>query len=79
MNRKEWGHEAGVDIPLKEAKAEDFHALLLLGGVMNPDRLRMIPEAVAFVKHFAVGGKPLPAICHARGRSSKPTRCAAAP
>jgi putative intracellular protease/amidase len=46
---------------------------------MNPDRLRMIPEAVAFVKHFAVGGKPIAAICHARERSSKPTRCAAAP
>ena len=63
-NRKEWGHEVPVDIPLKEAKAEDFHALLLPGGVMNPDRLRMIPEAVAFVKHFAVGGKPIAAICH---------------
>lgn len=34
-NRKEWGHEVAVDIPLKEAKAEDFHALLLSGGVMN--------------------------------------------
>jgi protease I len=63
-NRKEWGHEVPVDIPLKEAKAEDFHALLLPGGVMNPDRLRMIPEAVAFVKHFAAGGKPIAAICH---------------
>src|SRR5215470_3359958 len=63
-NRKEWGHEVPVDIPLKEAKAEDFHALLLPGGVMNPDRLRMIPEAVAFVKHFAGGGKPIAAICH---------------
>ena len=49
---KDWGHEVPVDIPLNEAKAEDFHALLLPGGVMNPDRLRMIPEAVAFVKHF---------------------------
>jgi len=63
-NMKDWGHEVPVDIPLKEAKAEDFHALLLPGGVMNPDRLRMIPEAIAFVKHFAVGGKPIAAICH---------------
>jgi protease I len=63
-NRKEWGHDVPVDIPLKQAKAEDFHALLLPGGVLNPDRLRMIPEAVAFVKHFAAGGKPIAAICH---------------
>ena len=63
-NMKDWGHEVPVDIPLKEAKAEDFHALLLPGGVMNPDKLRMIPEAVAFVKHFADGGKPIAAICH---------------
>lgn len=61
---KDWGHEVPVDIPLNEAKAEDFHALLLPGGVMNPDRLRMIPEAVAFVKHFTAVGKPVAAICH---------------
>src|SRR5215469_14882796 len=63
-NRKQWGNEVPVDIPLAEAKAEDFHALLLPGGVMNPDHLRMDPEAVAFVKHFAVGAKPIAAICH---------------
>jgi protease I len=64
-NRKDWGNEVPVDIPLNQAKAEDFHALLLPGGVMNPDKLRMIPQAVAFVKHFAAGGKPVAAICHA--------------
>ena len=63
-NRKDWGDEVPVDIPLKQARAEDFHALLLPGGVMNPDLLRMIPEAVTFVKHFAAGGKPVAAICH---------------
>jgi protease I len=63
-NRKDWGNEVPVDIPLNQAKAEDFHALLLPGGVMNPDKLRMIPQAVAFVKHFAAGGKPVAAICH---------------
>ena len=61
---KDWGHQVPIDIPLKEAKAEDFHALLLLGGVMNPDKLRMIPEAVEFVKHFTDEGKPVAAICH---------------
>src|SRR5215469_4193022 len=63
-NMKKWGHDVPVDIPLKEAKAEDFHALLLPGGVMNPDRLRMIPEAVSFVKHFTDERKPVAAICH---------------
>jgi protease I len=63
-NMKDWGHQVPVDIPLNEAKAEDFHALLLPGGVMNPDKLRMIPEAVAFVKHFTDEGKPVAAICH---------------
>jgi protease I len=63
-NHTKWGNEIPVDIPLKAAKAEDFHALLLPGGVMNPDHLRMIPEAVEFVKHFTDLGKPVAAICH---------------
>lgn len=63
-NHDRWGNEIPVDIPLGSAKAEDFHALLLPGGVMNPDKLRMIPEAVNFVKHFTDSGKPVAAICH---------------
>jgi protease I len=63
-NHTEWGNEVPVDIPLKEAKAEDFDALLLPGGVMNPDKLRMNPAAVEFVKHFTQSGKPVAAICH---------------
>ena len=63
-NHKEWGNEVPVDVPLKSAKPEDYHALLLPGGVMNPDHLRMQPEAVAFVKHFTDAGKPVAAICH---------------
>lgn len=63
-NHKEWGNDVPVDVPLKLAKAEDYHALLLPGGVMNPDNLRMQPEAVAFVKHFTDAGKPVAAICH---------------
>ena len=61
---KEWGNEIPVDIPLSEAKAEGFDALLLPGGVMNPDKLRMQPEAVNFVKQFTDAGKPVAAICH---------------
>ena len=64
-----WHHyEAGdkftVDVPLAEADASEFDALLLPGGVANPDQLRMNPEAVAFVKAFFDEGKPVAAICH---------------
>jgi protease I len=63
-NHKEWGNEVPIDVPLKSANAEDFDALLLPGGVMNPDQLRMDPKAVEFVKHFEVARKPIAAICH---------------
>jgi protease I len=63
-NHKEWGNEVPVDVPLGSARPNDFDALLLPGGVMNPDHLRMQPEAVAFVKHFVDAGKPIAAICH---------------
>ena len=63
-NHKDWGEEVPVDIALRSTKASDFDALLLPGGVMNPDRLRMQPEAVSFVKHFVDAGKPIAAICH---------------
>ncbi len=63
-NMKEWGNEVLVDVPLDEAKPSDFDALLLPGGVMNPDHLRMNPKAVSFVKQFTDAGKPVAAICH---------------
>jgi protease I len=63
-NHKEWGKEISVDVPLDSAKADEFDALLLPGGVMNPDNLRMIPKAVEFVKQFTDSGKPVAAICH---------------
>lgn len=63
-NMKEWGNEVPVDIPLKSANPDEFDALLLPGGVMNPDHLRMDPQAVTFVKHFVEEGKPIAAICH---------------
>ncbi len=53
-----------VDLPLNAAKAEDFDGLLLPGGVVNPDALRLEPAAIAFVKAFADAGKPIAAICH---------------
>jgi protease I len=60
----EWGDTYPVDISLNRARAEDFDALLLPGGVINPDKLRTMPEAVAFVKAFFDAGKPVASICH---------------
>ena len=60
-----WGDEVAVDKRLDAATAGEFDALLLPGGVMNPDKLRMNEKAVAFVKAFVDSGKPIAAICHA--------------
>ena len=59
-----WGEEIPVDRKLDEAKPEEYDALLLPGGVMNPDKLRANATAVRFVKHFVETGKPIAAICH---------------
>jgi protease I len=63
-NFTDWGEEVKVDVPLDRASADDFDALHLPGGVMNPDSLRMNPKAVAFVKAFFDAGKPVSVICH---------------
>src|SRR5208283_928167 len=60
----DWGRSAKVDQRLNEIETEQFDALLLPGGVMNPDKLRMEPKAVEFVKSFFDAGKPVAAICH---------------
>src|SRR5690348_13809233 len=59
-----WGDEIPVDMTLDQARADDFDALLLPGGVMNPDKLRMDQRAVRFVRSFFEAGKPVAAICH---------------
>ncbi|HEX4050798.1 MAG TPA: type 1 glutamine amidotransferase domain-containing protein [Steroidobacteraceae bacterium] len=61
---KDWGEEVGVDATLEDADPKDYDALVLPGGVMNPDHLRMDPQAVAFVKAFFDADKPVAAICH---------------
>jgi protease I len=61
---KEWGESVKVDRVLDQARPDEYDALLLPGGVMNPDRLRMNAKAVEFVKHFAASGKPIAVICH---------------
>jgi protease I len=53
-----------VDVALDRAQPRDFDALLLPGGVMNPDSLRIQPKAVAFIKAFFDAGKPVASICH---------------
>jgi protease I len=64
-NHTNWGETIDVDLTVDEANAEDFDALQLPGGVMNPDKLRVNEQAVNFVKAFFEAGKPVGAICHA--------------
>jgi len=59
-----WGDEIPVDLIIDSAKADTFDALLLPGGVMNPDKLRTSKQAVQFVRSFFDAGKPVAAICH---------------
>lgn len=64
VNHDKQGDAISVDRTLDQARPEEFDALLLPGGVMNPDTLRMHPRAVQFVKGFFDAGKPVAAICH---------------
>jgi protease I len=60
----DWGAAVKVDKPLSQAKASDYDALVLPGGVINPDKLRTDKQAVSFVKEFFANDKPVGAICH---------------
>lgn len=60
----DWGQKFDVDVPLSEARSDDYDALVLPGGLMNPDQLRRGPEALEFVRAFFLAGKPVGAICH---------------
>ena len=59
-----WSQELKVDVNLANAKAEDYDALLIPGGVINPDKMRKQQEYVQFAQHFLETGKPVAAICH---------------
>jgi protease I len=63
-NFTDWGDTFSVDVPLEQARPDEFDALLLPGGVINPDQLRTQPKAVAFAKAFFDAGKPVASICH---------------
>jgi len=63
-NESDWGETVAVDVELSDATPDDYDALVLPGGQINPDKLRMEPDAVEFVRAFDRAGKPLAAICH---------------
>jgi protease I len=65
MNHADKGDTVAVDQTLDKAKPEEFDALMIPGGLMNPDTLRSSQEALEFVRHFFREGKPVAAICHA--------------
>jgi len=60
----DWGDEYEVDIQLDNASSKDYDGLLLPGGVLNPDQLRMNEKAIKFISEFIDHGKPIAAICH---------------
>ena len=60
-----WGIEVTTDVNLADANPEDYDALMLPGGVMNPDKMRTEKQYIDFAQHFLETGKPLAAICHA--------------
>ena len=63
-DQADWGKSVDVDITLDQVDAADYDALLLPGGQINPDKLRLEEKAVSLVKQFAQSGKPVAAICH---------------
>ena len=63
-NKSDWGESINVDTIVADCEASDFDALMLPGGVMNPDKLRDDEKALEFVRGFAQAGKPIAAICH---------------
>lgn len=63
-NHGNWSKDIGVHFTVTEAAGQDFDALLIPGGVINPDKLRRDRDAVDFVRSFFESGKPVAAICH---------------
>ena len=63
-NHDHWSIELEVNKDLEQANPEDYDMLVLPGGVLNPDKLRLNKSAIAFAEHFLEQGKPLAAICH---------------
>ena len=64
-DKTDWGRKVEVDLTLAEVEAREFDALMLPGGQINPDKLRLEDKAVRLVRDFCAAGKPVAAICHA--------------
>ncbi|HCJ00321.1 MAG TPA: protease [Sulfitobacter sp.] len=64
-DENDWGKEVAADLKLADVKVEDYHAIVLPGGQINPDLLRANKDAVSLIKSFADAGKTVAAICHA--------------
>lgn len=64
-DKTDWGKSVPVDRLVTDANASDYNALVLPGGVINPDTLRTDENALSFIKNFFKSGKPVAAICHA--------------
>ncbi|HEU4550259.1 MAG TPA: type 1 glutamine amidotransferase domain-containing protein [Rhizomicrobium sp.] len=60
----DWGRPVDADIRIADARCEDYNALVIPGGVMNPDKLRVDEDAMKLVKAFLESGKPVAAVCH---------------
>lgn len=63
-DKKNWGDPVNVDVALQDAQADNYDALVLPGGVMNPDKLRLEPAAIALIGQFGTSDKLIAAICH---------------
>jgi protease I len=64
FNHHDKGQKVAVDRELSQADAASYDAIVLPGGVINPDALRLEPQAIDFIRSFAQSGKPIAAICH---------------
>ncbi|WP_066526356.1 type 1 glutamine amidotransferase domain-containing protein [Erythrobacter sp. CCH5-A1] len=64
-DQKDWGESVGVDLVIGDVATEDYDALLLPGGQMNPDILRMEHKVIEIIREFDAEQKPIAAICHA--------------
>jgi protease I len=63
-NHDHWSIELPVDVSIDEADADDYDALMIPGGVLNPDKMRLNEKCVEFTQQFLEAGKPVAAICH---------------
>jgi protease I len=64
MNHMDLGDKFRVEMDVRDARPDDFDALVLPGGVANPDQLRLSAESIGFIREFGLGNKPIAAICH---------------